>query len=325
LIFLSSFFLTEKIYIVMARIIIPKTLLPQQKLVKNINKKHKADGAASILKPALTKNKIDLDKDEVSMAAAVTADGAMKNYKALAGKAKKDRDANFEPAFKFLKGASQFIKEQNGGNADDLINWGVMHEGDLLVYPANFMDKYALWTKFWAYHISLAAASPLINFAADNGYVLGDLNTAALLAPGNNDDLNVNAANAETQRKERDKYWKPVKKHISVIANVVKTYNVANPNKAGDWGFVVDNSVQAPKLRTTTLKLGQKRTINKCRIGGKLTNVGGVNIQVFVGKKTEGDFVTLKPGEEKGVEKGMSTLTIMNTSLLESAKFTVLV
>lgn len=309
----------------MARIKIPLTLLLQQKLVKNINKKHKADGAASIIKNMLTKNKINLDNDEVSMTSAVAADGSMKNYKALAAKAKKDRDANFEPAFKFLKLAAQFIKEQNGGNADDLINWGVLHEGDLLVYPTNFVDKSALWGKFWAYHISLVAASPLIGFAADNGINLADLNTAALLAPTNNDDLNTNAANAETQKKERDKFWKPVKKHISLIGNTVKTYNIANPSKAGDWGFVVDDSPQEAKLRTTTLKLGQKRTINKCRIGGKLTNVGKVDIQIYIGKTASGDFVTLKSGQEKGIEKGMSTLTVVNPSLLESAKFTVLV
>jgi hypothetical protein len=182
-----------------------------------------------------------------------------------------------------------------------------------------------LWTKFWAYHISLAAASPLINFAADNGYVLGDLNTAALLAPGNNDDLNVNAANAETQRKERDKYWKPVKKHISVIANVVKTYNVANPNKAGDWGFVVDNSVQAPRDRKVTLGFASQRTIKSAKINGYIENIGKVDVTVYKGKGTTGTSFEVKVGEKKGILAGHSMITIVNASTIEKAIVTVTV
>jgi len=56
-----------------------------------------------------------------------------------------------------------------------------------------------------------------------------------------------------------------------------------------------------------------------------MTNVGKEDIQVFVGKTATGDFVTLKPGQEKVIEKGMSRLTVVNTSLLESAIYTVLV
>jgi hypothetical protein len=299
-------------------------LLSQQKLVKNINKKHKADGATSILKVTLSKNKIDLDKDEANMAAAVTADNGMKNFQGLARKAKNDRDENFEPAFGFLKVSVQFLKNQSGGKVVDIVNWGVSVEGDSVVYPAGFAERNALWVKFWGYHISLVAASPLIGFAADNGYSLSDLNAGALLAPGFNDDMNVNLASAETQRNERDKVWVPVRKHIGVVGKSLKTYYVTNPSKAGDWGFVVDSSPRAAKDRKVMLKLGQQRTISNCKVGGKIKNVGDESVTVYRGKGVVGVSFVLAKGEEKGIEKGMSRLTILNNSLLNSATVVVL-
>ena len=288
-----------------------------------MNTKHKADGASSILKATFTKNKIDLDKDELSIAAAIVANDSYLNYNALAAKAKKDRDTNFDPAFAFMKLGLQNIKNFNGGDVKELIFWGATLVAEQIVYPSAFTECYKMWGKFYAYHTSQAAASPLISFAADNAYDIGALNTAALLSPQNNDDYNDHLKSAELQKKERDVLMKPVVKNMRTAGNFLKSHFPTNPKKCGDWGLEVDDSPQAPKDRKTILGFGVTRVIKTARINGYITNIGLVNVSIYKGKKAVGTEKVLKPGEKMGILVGYSTITIVNTSMLEKAIVTV--
>jgi hypothetical protein len=301
----------------MSRIIIEQTLLAQQKLVKSTNKKHKADGASSILKPVLTKNKIDLDKDEADMAAAVVLNDSMETQEALSENARAARDDNFKPALAFMRLAAKNIKQSDGGGVTNLKLWGIPVNGTRIALPYNFVDCQKVWVKFFAYHTSLGAGSPMTGFATDNGYDIGVLNTNAVASVTNNDDMMDHAKQAEKLKGDRDKLWNPVKKHLPLVGNFLKSYFPSNPKKAGDWGYQVDDSVQAPKERKMTVAFAAKKTTKKAKIGGYFTNVGKVDVKIYKGAKAEGTPIVLVPGEKKGILEGYSTVTIVNESDME--------
>jgi hypothetical protein len=91
----------------------------------------------------------------------------------------------------------------------------------------------------------------------------------------------------------------------------------------GNWGFVVDDSAQKPKLRTTKLKLGEQITVNAVLIGSTFTNIGAGDLHLYKGKSTSGTPNIIHAGEQFGIVKGFSIITVINPSTLVEGKFTV--
>ncbi len=98
-----------------------------------------------------------------------------------------------------------------------------------------------------------------------------------------------------------------------------------NPKALGNWGFVVDDSSQKPKLRTTKLKLGEQITIMSIKLGTTLTNIGKTDLHLYKGKTTSGNPLIIHTGEQAGMQKGFSTITVINPSMLETGAFTATV
>ena len=85
---------------------------------------------------------------------------------------------------------------------------------------------------------------------------------------------------------------------------------------------MVDNSPQKPTLRTTKLKLGEQITVNAVIIGSTLTNIGSGELHLYKGKSTTGNPVIIHAGEQFGIMKGYSVVTVVNPSTLTEGKFT---
>ena len=98
-----------------------------------------------------------------------------------------------------------------------------------------------------------------------------------------------------------------------------------NEKALGMWGFTVDHSPQQPRVRTTKLKLGEKITTNGVVLGSTLSNIGETDVHVYAGKTTTGTPCIVHKGEQLGMQKGFSSITVVNPSVLQEAKFTVLV
>jgi hypothetical protein len=95
-----------------------------------------------------------------------------------------------------------------------------------------------------------------------------------------------------------------------------------NPKALGNWGFVVDDSSQKPKLRTTKLKLREQITNKSVVIGSTVTNIGEVDLHLYKGTTTTGTPSIIHTSEQFGIMKGYGTITIVNPSALKEGKFT---
>ena len=63
---------------------------------------------------------------------------------------------------------------------------------------------------------------------------------------------------------------------------------------------------------------------NAVVIGSTLTNIGSGDLHLYRGKTTTGTPTIVHSGEQFGIMKGYSILTVINPSTLIEAKFTVM-
>ena len=59
-------------------------------------------------------------------------------------------------------------------------------------------------------------------------------------------------------------------------------------------------------------------------LGSTLTNTGKPDLHVYKGKTTTGTPSIIHAGEQLGMQKGFSTITVVNPSLVETAVFTAM-
>ena len=108
--------------------------------------------------------------------------------------------------------------------------------------------------------------------------------------------------------------------HVRIIADYLKKLFNLNPKKLGQYGFEVNENQHTPVYRTTTIKLGQTVVTKNNTIGGTLINIGNVAVKVYKGKTAIGESVVVLPQNNFNITKGYSFMTIVNTSITESAK-----
>ena len=119
--------------------------------------------------------------------------------------------------------------------------------------------------------------------------------------------------------------WQPVVQHLKDIGDYLKKLFANNPKNLGSWGFIVDDSPQKPALRTSKVKPGETVTNNSIIVGSTFTNTGTVDLHVYKGKTTTGTPSIVPPGEQLGMIKGFSTITVVNPNTLVAGKYSVFV
>ncbi|MFI5218923.1 MAG: hypothetical protein ACHQNT_05485 [Bacteroidia bacterium] len=298
----------------MARLIIPSEFILKTNLFALMKAKHTADGAGSILTPYLTENGINLVSDETRVTDAKTANTDFETFARDAEKLFKERNRLFAPVMKQHRKCVQFLKSLFKNNIGKLGDWGVTVNGKKIVYPVKVEDQIAAVVTFIDKHLSFpAGTSPLEGFLTGNPEINLTTNKAnTLTAKTNHGDATQLNIDKETKRVERDALMEPITGHLTGIGAYIVDYFPANPNKAGDWGYTVDNSPQGTKVRVGFVNIGSAKVLNNLAIEGVLINNSEFDIEIFKGKVVSGTPVILQPGKPFLVVKGYGTATVRN-------------
>ena len=310
-----------------ARLVFPEVFGEQTKLLGSIVAKDTALGAASPIRPFLTEKGIVLADDETAATAATTYDTDRDSLVRSSEKKMQNRNNLFNPVFKSLTGSIQFLKKLYRGAEHKLGDWGVTVNGTRVSLPKTFDDKVLLFTNVKAHHDSFIApaVSPLAAYLTENGINLTTDATKTADAVTADADAVLERTNSETKTAERDLRWNPPVANMRGIGQFLVGFYSTNPKKAGDFGFTVDDSPKAPKLRKTkvlpTLKVVTKGAV----IGGTFTNIGTVSLTVYKGLDTTTGGVTIAPSNKLAILPGWSIITVSNPDLLITGVFTLLV
>ena len=310
----------------MARLIIPDDFISQLTLLGNIINQNNLLGANSPLTAFLTQQNIILNDDAAAGSNAETHETSRallskqsENYRQL-------RDNYFKKPWSHLTGSAQLLKQFYKGNIKELGNWGfTITESGKINYPPAFIGRIVVFGNFLQKQNSYpAGASPLqpyftqqnIDITADAGF--------AEQAVENNTAFTTSAQQSENETALRNQLWQPVLAHIKTIGGFLMKLYSNNPKALGNWGFLVDESTQKPRLRTSKIKPGDTAAFNGLIIGGTLTNTGPGEIHLYRGKTTTGTPAVIHAGEQFGITKGYSIITVVNPSTLVEARFSAL-
>jgi len=311
----------------MSRIMYPEDFASQRKLFKDIKAKDTADGVASPIRPYLTQQGIDLVTDAADGDAADLREQARALLSRQSENFRQMRDLKFSPVFKRLKGEVQYLKGFYKPNVSELGNWGItVDSGDRINYPPEFLARHTVFTTFKAKHDSFpVGTSPLEPYLVQHTISMAnDAADAAAALTSNNSFLQTDA-DAEDARQDRDNLWQPVMAHVRGIGDFLKKLYKDNAKQLGYWGYVVDESPRPPMLRTVSVLPAAQKVVTSVIIGGTLTNISAVDVQVYRGKSIKGIPSIVHPGEMLGMIRGYSTITVVDPSTTEKAKITVLV
>lgn len=311
----------------MARIVIPEDFEGQLKLFKLMKARHDALGASSPLTPFLIQQAINLTTDNTNGDAAHVHEASRALFARQSENYSEQRDLRIIPLFKRLRSQIQFIKKYYTGNERVLGDWAVTVDAkNRIVLPGNFSGKKTLFTEWVAKHNSFDPdPSPLTPYLSEHQIDL--VNDAALLDTADYFDVQFTQAqkDAEEQTEQRNIKWSPVLKHIHSIAQFLKGLYNESVKKLGEWGFVVDNSPKKPKLQNRKIKPTLSITIKSVVIGSTVTNVGATPVHIYNGSSTSGSPVILPSGEQFGITKGFSAITVVNPSTTLEASITALI
>lgn len=311
----------------MARINFPDSFAAQRSLLDSLSTKHTADGASSDLAPYLAQKDIDLPADVAAGTQAAVHEKARSLHSKSAENYRQLRDNRFDPVFARLRDMVQFLKGLNRGAEKALGDWGIQVDNkSKIVYPTDFDAQAALYSAFAQKHGSYSGAtSPLNPYLSKHNISIASDLTAISNAADSHAGMKAAAKSAEDEKELRDNLWQPVVTRLRGSIDYLKRLNSDNPKALGAYGVTVDDSPRAPKLRTTTLKIGEQITNNGVSIGGTFTNLGTGDLHVYRGKTTTGTPTIVHAGEQLGMLKGWSTITVVNPSTLVVGKFSVLV
>jgi len=292
-------------------------------LFKKVFAKHTADGAASVLTAYLAEQTIVLADDETDVNTAVVANTEFDKKEKLMEEKSEERDDLFDPAFGEHKASVQFLKKFYRGNVTKLGEWTVTVDArGRVVYATDFSGKAAEVLSFIAHSDSLPpATNPLTKFLQQNeiDFVSNETNVEA--AQVAHTEFTAAETAKEEFRAERDLLITPVEANLRGIGQFLVGHFVKNPKKAGQWGFVVDDSAQADKIRDYFINGGEIKTVNNLAVGKMVTNTGLTILNMFGGKTADGTPIVMNPGQSVTIKRGFGTATIMNTSSTVKGQF----
>ena len=309
----------------MARIIYPEAYVNQRQLLKDITEKDTADGASSVIRPLLTQQGIVLADDNTAGTNADVQEALRLSLSRQSENFTEVRDIKIENALGHLRGESQFLKSLYKPNVQELGNWGITVNGNRVVIPNDFANRTDVIKAVIAKHLTFAAGtSPMQPYVTQNAVdvAVDDSNTDDAVV--NNSKAKDASRDSEEATAQRNLLWLPVTGHMRNIGDYLLNLFKNNSKKLGEWGYTVDDSPRAPKVRITNLKIGETKIINGVTIGGTFTNLGSAALHIYKGRSTSGTPIIVAAGEQLGMTKGFSLITVANPSTLIPGKFSVL-
>jgi len=310
----------------MARLIFPEAFEDQRTLLGLIRAKHNADAGASVLTAFLAEQSINLNTDFTTGNAANTNDTNSKTFARTAESNVEQRDNKFNPVMKNTRGEVQFLKAFYKPNYHTLGDWGVTVDGvSKIVYPPKFEDRVTLVRAIKAKHDSYAGVtSPLATYLTQQAININQDASATNLSETYQTNQLDNRRDSEEETEQRDIKWNPVVKHLKDIGDFLMNLFNGSQKKLGVWGYTVDDSARAPKVVTVKLLPDSQKTVSAIVLGGTFTNTGTVPLTVYKGKTATGTSTVVNPTQKLGMNKGFSTITVVNLNTLEKGSFTVL-
>lgn len=298
----------------MARINFPSVFDKVVTLFKKVFAKDTADGVSSVIKPFLTEQGIVLADDDTDVDDAVAAHISFLEKEKLMEEKSELRDDLFETPFKDHTGSVQFLKKLFRNNATKLGEWGVTVDArGRVVYAADFMGKANEVITFINKHFSFApGTSPLQPFLDENDIDLAANKLKVVQAKTAHGDFTTAEADKEELREQRDTLMAPVEEHLHGIGQYLVGLFHKTPKKAGQWGFVVDNSPQASKTREGVVPAASSKVLKSVNVGKDFVNTGSKPLNIFSGTSAAGTPIVLPAGKVFTVVRGYGTMTVVN-------------
>lgn len=299
----------------MARLVIPSGFVTQTELFNKIKAKVDADGLTGELVYFLMQKNINLANDAIKVQNALLAHDKGSDYAHEAEAATKARNLLANPVKAKVKAIYQFLKALLKPNYGLVGEWGAFITTDgRISYPADFLDYYEMFKDLDAKYSSYSGSTTPIDPKLAKLNVTMTLLNNSMAAAKVQHDLSLEKRNYKEQAyAERDLEMEPVLANIREIGNFLMELHADNPKLLGFYGFTVDDSPRPPKERISRIPLLSSLTINSIKIGSVLKNLGTVPVYVYKGSTVSGTPSTVLPGQDLGIAKGMSTLTINNT------------
>jgi hypothetical protein len=184
-----------------------------------------------------------------------------------------------------------------------------------ITYATDFSGKALEVLAFISKHQSFpVGTSPLKPFLTENDIDLAANKTATEDAQSAHDDFQTAERDKETFREERDELIGPVADHLRGIGQFLVGLFPKTPKKAGQWGFMVDDSARPSQESVKNVPVTGIKTVKNVDVGSLLANNGPDAFKVFPGTGTTGNPITVQPGKKFLVAKTFGTLTIQNPS-----------
>jgi len=311
----------------MARINYPEDFLKQVELFKKV--KQQFDGlppAANPLAAFVVWQQIDLATDSMAMDVAIAFNNRQDHHSNMAENRTQQRNLKFDPVMAEMRAQFQFLKRFYTPNFMQLAEWGApIRVSGRIAYPTGFEQRVAIFRQMKKKYDIYAppGSSPLDAFLTLHEQSLAANSTATDQAEVLHSEAKQLARHAEDDTQDRNNAWNPVMGHLRAIGGFLMALYTNNPKQLGAWGYTVDDSPRAPKQVTSTVKLGGQRTV--CVIvGGTLTNIGPVALEIYRGRSATGTPATVQPGEVFAIAKGYSIVTVRNPSGTTTGRFSAL-
>lgn len=311
----------------MARVNFPNNFSKLAKLFTDFKTKYDAEAGASVTQPFLDEQGIDPTADEAAVTAAVAANTAFLKAEKDAEELSEQRDDLFDPVFKDHVGCVQFLKKLFRGNATKLGEWGqTVDARGRVVYPPDFTGRVTVVNDLIAKHQSFAPpASPLQPYLDENDIDLTANKVSATSAVTAHNDFLAKSATKEEQRELRDTTMAPVEAHLRGIGQILVGLFHKTPHKAGQWGFVIDDSARPSQPSIKKIPISGIKTVHNVDVGTLLTNNGPQSVSVLPGTGEKGGAVTVQAGKKMLVGKTFGTLTVQNPSDTDEAIVSVFI
>ena len=308
----------------MPRVNVPEDFVSQRKLQDDIIKKVSADGASSPIKAFLISKGIVLADDAIAGGKADGQDAARLLNSKTSMNFIQLRDLDFNPVMEHMRGELQVVKLFVKPNYRELGLWGATVVAPAkIVYSSNFSDNTTLFDDIITQDATYPAGeSPLVAYLIKQNISLTDDGTAVADAILNDGKAKTAELASQKNTQNRDGFWKDPLAHLHLICDYLMLLCKGNEKALGEYGITVVNSKKAPKMRTSTVKPLEHKTINAVHIGSIFTNTGTTDIHLYKGKTTLGTPTIIHAGEVFGMTKGYSVITVVNPSSLVAIKFT---
>ena len=309
----------------MARIVFPSAFDSWVRLTEKVNERNEIDSNNTLL-PFLTENGIDLTADLEATLQAVVENEKQNKFERDADYQYKQRDILFNPVFAEQRDMVQFLKKLYRNNPHKLGDWSVTVDSNgRISYPITFEGKAAAVLAFITKHESYSpeTTSPLYPYLTTNNINITTNKTKTETAVIAHNKAVEYTSDKEIATQERNLLLEPVMSHLRGIGGYLVDLFSKNPNKAGDWGYRIDNSTQSPTTRNILLTPGQIKTVANVALDSQAANIGETTIKIYKGKTTDGEAIELLPNQIFTIIRGYGTLTLKNISNTSSGDIQV--